>query len=103
MTKEQIIQKIRDIIKKHGSISPSEVSGSSPIIKTIGNDHQQLAEKFNLDDVDAITYVHETEVDEDFIEYEDLSEDLLEEILNLVEDYKVAYDKAIDKSRDENF
>ena len=103
MTKEKIIKKIKDIITNYGSFSPYEVSQDNPVIKTIGKDHNQVAEKFNLHTVDAISYVNELEVDENEIYYEDLTLELLEEILNIAVDYKVGFDKTMDKSRNENF
>ncbi len=103
MEKENIIKKIKNIIIEYGSFSPYEVSQDNPVIKTMGKDHNQVAEKFNLHAVDAISYVNEIEVDEDEIDYEDLPIDVLEEILNIAEDYKTGFDKTMDKCKDENF
>lgn len=103
MKKEKIIQKIQNIIKEYGSFSPYEVGQDNPVIKTMGKDHNQVAEKFNLHTVNAISYVHEVEIDEDEIDYQDLPVDVLEEILYIAEDYKTGFDKTMDKCRDENF
>lgn len=103
MEKEKIIQKIQDIIKDYGSFSPYEVNQDNPVIKTMGKDHNQVAEKFNLHAVDAVSYVNEIEVDEDEIDYQDLPVDVLEEILYIAEDYKTDFDKTMDKCRNENF
>ena len=48
----------------------------------------QLAERFNIDGVTAITYVHGNETGENEINYEDLSEGTLEEILELAKNFK---------------
>jgi hypothetical protein len=103
MTKEKIIQKIQTIIKDYGSFSANEVGQDAPVLKTMGENHSELIEQFNLDDVDTVQYVHEIEVNEDSIEYEDLPENVLKEILFIAEVYKVDMDKTMDKSRDENF
>lgn len=57
-------------------------------IVTLGKDTHQLLEEFGEHKVTALTYVHETVVDEDYIKYEDLSKDILEEILLLAETWE---------------
>jgi hypothetical protein len=87
--KENVIQAIRKIIERHGGFSIADVEGeSSPLINSMGKDNVQLAERFYLNSVDAITYVHETEVSDDSIPYRDLDVDVLEEILTLAQNYE---------------
>ena len=57
----------------------------------MGKDNIQLAERFYDKGVDAITYVHETEVSDDFIEYENLDDDVIDEINNLAENYEADF------------
>jgi hypothetical protein len=87
--KENVIEAIRKIIERHGDFSIADVEGeSSPLINSMGKDNVQLAERFYLNSVDAITYVHETEVSDDSISYRDLDVDVLEEILTLAQNYE---------------
>jgi len=95
MQKRTIIKNIKRIIDNYGSFSVAEVEGeSSPIITTIGKDSYVLAERFDSS-VTGVTYVHETETDENEYEYEDLSKDTLEEILYLAELYETDQEKTL--------
>jgi len=85
MKKKEIIKKIKSIIENHGSFSVMDVnSESSPIISSVGKDSCILAERFSTT-VTVVTYIHETEVCEDELEYEKISKDVLEEILSIAE------------------
>jgi hypothetical protein len=46
-----------------------------------------LAERFSTT-VTVVTYIHETEVCEDELEYEKISKDVLEEILSIAETFE---------------
>jgi len=84
--KKTLIKQIKNIISKYGSFTTADVEAdSSPVIASLGKHTFQLAETFNLHKVTAITYVHDTESDEDYISYEDLNRDVLAEILFLAE------------------
>lgn len=86
MEKEELIYQIFRIIGDYGSFTTADVAAdSSPCIASLGSHTHQLIEQFGPFKVTAITYVHDTEVDEDYIRYNDLSEDILEEILVLAE------------------
>jgi hypothetical protein len=99
--KDIIISKIKKIIEDGGGFSVADVEHeSSPVIASIGKDTFQLAERFGETGVEAITYVHETVVNEDDIEYEDLSVGVLEEILNIVENYQLDFEKNMERCRD---
>ena len=101
MQKRTIIKKIKAIIEEYGSFSTADVeSESSPIINSFGKDSYQLAERFNNNGVTAVSYVHETETDEDEILYEDLPKDVLEEILSIAEDYEVDFERTMKRCRD---
>ena len=54
----------------------------------MGKDNFQLAERFYADGVDGITYVHETEVSDDFIEYENLDDDIIADINLIAENFE---------------
>jgi 2-oxoglutarate dehydrogenase complex dehydrogenase (E1) component-like enzyme len=87
--KEKIIEKIKAIITDYGSFNTAEINAeSSPCITTIGRHTCQLAERFNKDNVEAITYVHENETATEYINYKDLKKDVLKEILELAKEYK---------------
>lgn len=89
MQKRTLIKNINKIIVKFGSFTTADVEAdSSPCIASLGKDTHQLAEAFGEHKVTAITYIHETEVDEDYISYQDLSKDVLLEILRLAEDWE---------------
>jgi hypothetical protein len=62
-----------------------------------------LIERFNLSDVEVITYIHETEVDSFNVSYEDLDEDMLYDIFGELETYDIMMDKTIDSCRDEDW
>lgn len=86
MQKRTVIKNINKIIVKFGSFTTADVEAdSSPCIASLGKDTHQLLEEFGEHKVTALTYVHETVVDEDYIKYEDLDKDVLEEILLLAE------------------
>ena len=88
MQKRTIIKKIKAIISEWGSFTVADIqANSSPVIKTLGKDTCQLAERFELHKVEAILYVHENETDSNYISYENLDKDVLEEILSLAEDW----------------
>jgi len=94
MQKRTIIKNIKRIINEWGGFSVAEVEGeSSPVITTIGKDSHVLAERFGSS-VTGVTYVHETETDENDYEYEELSKDTLEEILTLAEIYEADQEKT---------
>jgi len=99
--KEKLISKIKAIIEEFGSFSTADVElDNSPVIANIGKDNFQLAERFNSSGVVAVTYVHETEVAEEEIDYEDLNKDVLDEILMIAENYKVDFEKTLDRCKD---
>jgi hypothetical protein len=82
------LDNIKRIINTFGSFAISDLDGESSIlIDSMGKDNVQLAERFYDSGVDAITYVHETEVSDDFVEYENLDDDVIDEINTLAENY----------------
>lgn len=83
------LQNIKRIVNTFGSFTIADLEGdSSPLINSMGKDNVQLAERFYDKGVDAITYVHETEVSDDFIEYENLDDVVIDEINTLAENYE---------------
>jgi hypothetical protein len=85
MEKKEIINHIQKIIVEFGEFTTADVEANgSPVIQSLGNTHL-LAEQFGEHKVTAVLYVNDTETDEDYISYEDLSEDVLQEILLLAE------------------
>lgn len=83
--KEVKIKEIKEIILAWGVVCMGELTfcDSNPCISSIGNGKDnisQLIEEFRLDYVQAITYLDELEIKEDFINYEDLSDELINEV-----------------------
>lgn len=91
MNREEKIAEIKRIIKVWGSTTTCELElDSSPCIMSVGNktNVSQLIEGFNEDDVDVVSYVNETEVSDDTLEYEELSDEIIDEIHSIMEDYE---------------
>lgn len=96
MKKQEIIDSIQKVVRQWGEFSTADVhAGTSSIYGQMGKDHVQLMERFNMDDVEVVTYVHETETDEFTIAYDELVVDQLEEILLLAEDYDALMEQTI--------
>lgn len=91
MSREIEIKRIKAIIKEWGTTTACELSlGSSPCINSIGsgkNNVSQLVERFNSESVTAVTYHDQTELGEEEIAYEDLSDDILSEVVDILEVY----------------
>jgi len=100
MTKEEEIVEIKRILREHceGSTSTCELkASSSPCISSTGTNKQNvsvLVERFNSYNVETVTYLNETEITEDEVDYEDLSEDVINEIYQLLEDYETECEKT---------
>jgi len=88
--KEPLSKRIKAIIKEFGNFTTADVQAqSSPSIASLGGTNQ-LAESFNYDKAEIVTYDrNDEEVGNDNILYEDLKKDVLEEILALAEDWEV--------------
>jgi hypothetical protein len=101
--KEQKIKEIKMIIAEWGVVSIGELTfcESSPCISSIGNGKDnvsQLVEEFRLDYVQALTFIDEQELREDFINYEDLSNELIDEIYEIM----VKHDRLMLENDDDN-
>lgn len=92
MTKKKQISEIKRIISEWGGTSTCELQlESSPCISSIGNGKQnvcQLAERFNVNGVDAITYHNDNELGSEFISYEMLKSSVIKEIYNIMLGYE---------------
>jgi hypothetical protein len=62
---------------------------SSPVYNSFGKDEFQLVEGFYLDGVNVNTYIHENNINDFFVNYEDLDIFLLEEILGIAQVYEI--------------
>lgn len=88
-TKELIIESIKAIIAEYGSFTTADVEAtSSPVINSMSKDCHELGERFDMNGVNTIIYVHETESGGGFVNYEELDENTLEEILLLAQDWE---------------
>ena len=95
--KEVVIDKIKSIINIYGGFSTADLEcESSPVLSSLSKDAFVLAERFNEDSVEAISYIHEMEVAEDNIDYEHLHLSTLKEILLLAELFKTISEEDID-------
>jgi len=104
MKKQKIIDTIQTVLRQWGEFTTADVhAGTSPIYGQMGKDHVQLMERFNMDDVDVVTYVHETETDEFSVPYDRLLVYQLEEILMLAEEYDALMNKTIERCKDYNY
>jgi len=89
MNKEEKINYIKEIIKDFGTFTIADVEAeSSPCINSMGKDAHQLLETFYEHKAEAVSYIHESVVDTDYIEYENLSEETIEEILTLAQSWE---------------
>jgi hypothetical protein len=104
MEKQQYITKIKSIIDKWGGVTTCEMElDTSPVYNTFGKDHIQLVERFNRNSVTIVSYIHENEVDDFDVDYDQLSEELLYDIYDTLTQYDIGMEKTIDKIRNENF
>jgi hypothetical protein len=102
--KQKLINGIKSIIEEWGGATTSELElGCSPIYNQMGKNNFALVERFNRNGVTVIHYVHDNEVDDFDVDYQELKVDLLEEIYQILEQYNVEQQKTMDRCKDENF
>ena len=66
LAKKTIIKLIRSVVDEWGAFSVADIGDEGcPIVKTMGKDHHQLAERFDSDGITAVTYIHETEIEDE--------------------------------------
>ncbi len=103
-TKTQKISRIKEIIREWGSTTTAELEAdSSPCISSSGTNRMNvstLVEGFYQNDVNIVTYNNETEIADDTIPYEDLTEEVIDDILNLLEDYDTDNFKTMQRCED---
>ncbi len=89
--KTEKILRIKEIVREWGATTTAELEAdSSPCISSSGTNKMNvstLVKGFNLNNVKIVTYNNETEIAEDNIPYENLTEDVIDDILYLLEDY----------------
>jgi hypothetical protein len=101
--KEYNIARIKEVIREWGETTSAELElDASPCLSSVGNspNRSELIERFGLDGVEVVTYVGETEVDENFVNYEDLPEDIITEIRDIMEDYDTDQFKTMQRCED---
>lgn len=104
MTKNQLVKGIKKFMGKWGTLTTKDLEmESSFVFCVMSKDHTSLIERLYSDSVGVVTYVHETEVDEVKVIYENVDYDLLYDIYNELERYDVMMTKTMDKCRDENW
>lgn len=88
--KADYIEKIQGIIDNIGYTTAADMQlDCSPIHQEINRNHISLIEKFSRDTCTVVTYVHETETDEQEVPYEEISLENLEIIANHLADYAI--------------
>ena len=93
--KKTIIKKIKAIISNVGYTTTADMeSGSSPVHRSVGKDHFELAEGF-AEKVKIVEYIGEMKITDYELEYEDLDKDTLENILYELETYKALLTRII--------
>jgi hypothetical protein len=108
MDKQEVIDRIQDVLVKWGEFSIGEVDGEdvSPCVASHGN-LVDLAEYFNNTGVTVEVYnpsSHSSDsIDTYDLEYDELELDVLEEILMIAERYDAQEQKLFDSCKDENF
>jgi len=102
MNKKQTISAINEIIEKYeGSLHSSDFDEPfSPVYKSVGKDHAQTIERFATDYCNVTEYIHENEVGETSVYYDDLSEELLDEIYIELEQFDIGIEKTMNKCKD---
>lgn len=102
--KQKLINGIKSIIEEWGGVTTSELGlDCSPIYNQMGKNNFALVERFNRNGVTVIHYVHDNEVDDFDVDYQELKVDLLEEIYQILEQYNVEKQKTMDRCKGENF
>lgn len=87
--RESKIEYIKRVLQEWGSTSTAElVLDSSPVYQNINGRICSLVEEFNVDNVRVITYDDETEINESYFTYAELSNDLIGEITQIIEMYE---------------
>lgn len=103
-TKNTKILRIKEIIMEWGETTSTELElDCSPCISSHssgGRNTSVLVEGFNEDDVNVITYIDETEINNEDIEYDELSEDIIDEILGVMENYNTDMEKTMKRCED---
>ena len=108
MEKQEVIDRIQDVLVNWGEFSIGEVDGEdvSPCVASHGN-IVDLAEHFNNTGVTVEVYQpssHSSDsIDTYDLEYDELELDILEEILMIAERYDVQQQDLFDSCRDENY
>ena len=96
MQKRTIIKKIKEILNNDGLTTTADMElSSSPVHKSIGKDNHALIERFGQNKATVVVYVHETEVDEYDIDYEEIDKNTLEDLLTHLENYEVDQEKTL--------
>jgi hypothetical protein len=89
MNKAKLIATIKKIIAKYGNFTTSDVEAiSSPCVEEIGDYGYKLAESFNAESVDVVTYIDDEQCNGEITPYEDLTVEVLKEILLMAKQWE---------------
>ena len=81
MTTTQLIKGIQKVLKRRGNLTTADMEmNCSPIYTYTDTNHFSTIERFDMEEVEVITYIHEMEVDVFKVSYKHLDYDLLFEI-----------------------
>jgi len=105
MERDRMIENIHRIVAEYGETSSTELElNSSPCIFSKGDGRynvSQLVERFHTTSVSTVTYRDDSVLDEDEVQYEDLSDDILSEIEMIMEDYEASELQTLKRISDE--
>jgi hypothetical protein len=89
MSKSRIIHGIKNIVKQYGGVLTTKDLDmeTPPLYKSLGDDHQELVERFFPDEVEVTTYAYDEQTTKTLMPYENLEYDTLEEIMVEMEIY----------------
>ena len=91
MNKAQIINKIAEIVTKHGCFTTAEIQAdSSPLVNSLNNNVVQLAERFYSNHAETVIYCHEVEMDTENVDYAKMTNATLLAILELAKQYELS-------------
>jgi hypothetical protein len=83
MTTTQLIKGIQKVLKRRGNLTTADMEmNCSPIYTYTDKNHFSTIERFNMEEVEVVTYIHEMEVDVFRVSYKHLDYDLLFQIHN---------------------
>ena len=101
MKKQEQINEIKRVVHDWwGSVTTEQLQlDASPCLNSIDDVVVQLIERFNKDDVTAITYYDDVEISERDFLYEKLPYNIIDEIYHIMMEYEIDMLKTIERTK----